>query len=137
MALQFSDMMSSLIFFDVVLFLLSSLITCASFMSVPSPVQELWQFLLIRDWPEIWIRKYPIWVLPNIWRMGRVKSTKFGMNVFNKILLNAAKCQGCSFYGFWVIKGNPTGGKIDCKIKGLNQVVARKSKNSFVWLCSL
>ena len=29
-----------------------------------------------------------------------------------KMLLNAAKCQGCSFYHFWVIKRKPTGGKI-------------------------
>ena len=28
-------------------------------------------------------------------------------NVFNKKLINAAKCQGYSFYRFWVIKGNP------------------------------
>ena len=28
--------------------------------------------------------------------------------VSNKMLLNAAKCQGCSFYRFWVIKGKPT-----------------------------
>ena len=56
----------------------------------------------------------PVWVLPNIWRLGRVMDTKFGTNVSNKMLLNAAKCQGYSFYCFWVIKGIPTGrgGKI-------------------------
>ena len=37
--------------------------------------------------------------------------TKFGMNVSNRMLLNAAKFQGYSFYRFWVIKGN-LGGKI-------------------------
>ena len=52
----------------------------------------------------------PVWVLPNIWRLGQVRNTKFRRNVSNKILLNAAKYQGCSFYGFWVIKGRPTGG---------------------------
>ena len=26
---------------------------------------------------------------------------------------------------------------IDCKIKGINELQARESKNSFVWLCSL
>ena len=35
--------------------------------------------------------------------------TKFGMNVSHRMLLNAAKFQGYSFYRFWVIKGNPTG----------------------------
>ena len=28
------------------------------------------------------------------------------------MLLNAAKCQGYSFYCFWVIEGKRTGGKI-------------------------
>ena len=50
----------------------------------------------------------PVWVLPNIWRLGQVGDTKFGANVSNKILLNAAKCQGYSFYHFWVIKVKPT-----------------------------
>ena len=51
----------------------------------------------------------PIWVLPNIWRLGQVMDTKFGTNVSNRMLLNAAKFQGYSFYRFWVIKGKPTG----------------------------
>ena len=51
----------------------------------------------------------PVGVLLNIWRMGRVGGTKFDMNVSNKILLNAAKWQGYSFYRFWVTKGKPTG----------------------------
>ena len=57
----------------------------------------------------------PVWVLPNIWRLERVMHAKFGTNVSNRILLNAAKFQGYSFYRFWV-KGKPTvggwGGKI-------------------------
>ena len=51
MTSQFPDMTSSLKIFDVVLFLLSSLVTGPSFMS--SLVLELWQFSFIRDWPEI------------------------------------------------------------------------------------
>ena len=39
--------------FDVALVLLSSLVTGSSFMSISSLVVELWQFLFIRDWPEI------------------------------------------------------------------------------------
>ena len=54
----------------------------------------------------------PVWDLPNIWRLGQVMDTKFGANVSNKILLNAAKFQGYSSYRFWVIKGKPTGGGI-------------------------
>ena len=105
---QFSDMTSSPNFFDVVLFLLSSLVTCLSFMSISSLVQGSWQFLFIRDWPEI--GNTPVWVLPNIWRLGQVKNTKFITKVSNKILLNAVKCQGYSFYRFWVVKVKPTGG---------------------------
>ena len=50
--------------------------------------------------PEI--RNTLVWVLPNIWRLGRVKNTKFGTNVSNKMLLNAASCQDqdYSFYRF-------------------------------------
>ena len=61
---------------------------------------------LIRN-PEI--GNTPVWVLPNIWRLGWVRDTILGTNVSNKLLLNAAKCQGYSFYRFWVIKGKPTG----------------------------
>ena len=50
------------------------------------------------------------WVLPNIWRLGWVRDTKYGTNTSNKTLVNAAKCQDYSFYHFWVIKGKPTGG---------------------------
>ena len=53
MTSQFSNMTSTSIFFDVVLFLLSSLVTGPSFMSISSLVLELWQFSFIRDWPEI------------------------------------------------------------------------------------
>ena len=57
--------------------------------------------------PEIGIT--PVWVFLNIWRLGRVRDTKFGTNVSNKKLLNTAKCQGYNFYRFWVIKKKPTG----------------------------
>ena len=40
----------------------------------------------------------PVWVLPNIWRLGRVMDTKFDTNVSNKMLLNTAKYQGYSYY---------------------------------------
>ena len=40
----------------------------------------------------------PIWVLPNIWKLGQVRDTKFCMDVSNEMLLNAVKCQGYGFY---------------------------------------
>ena len=42
--------------------------------------------------PEI-----PIWVLPNIWRMGRVRVNKLGRDVSSKMLLNAANYRVTSF----------------------------------------
>ena len=53
----------------------------------------------------------PVWVLLNIFRLGRARNTKFGTNFSYQMLLNAAKCQGYSFNRFWVIKGKPTGGR--------------------------
>ena len=41
-------------FLDVVVFLILSLLTCLSFMSISLLVMELWQFSFIRDWSEIW-----------------------------------------------------------------------------------
>ena len=41
------------------MFLLSSLITGPSFMSISSLVLEFWQFSFIRDWLEIWKSEIP------------------------------------------------------------------------------
>ena len=112
MTSQFVDMTSSSIFFDVVLFLLSSLVTDPSFMSISSLVLELWQFSFIRDWPEI--RKSeipPSEFCPISGDWSKLGIPKFGINVSSEMLLNAAKCQGYSFYCFWVIKGKPTAGE--------------------------
>ena len=49
-------------------------------------------------------------------RLGRVRNTKFGTNVFNKMLLNAAKCHGYSFYRLQGIKGKSMGGRGEVKI---------------------
>ena len=102
---------SSLNVYDDTLFLLKSLITGPSFMPISSLVLELWQFSFIRDWPDIQNLEYPHLILPNIWRLGRIRDTKFGTNISNNMLLNAAKCQCYSMYRFWVIKGKPTGGR--------------------------
>ena len=51
----------------------------------------------------------PVSILINICRLGWVRNRKFGSNLPNKILLNAAKCQSCSFYRLWLIKRKPTG----------------------------
>ena len=111
MTSRFDNMKSSSKFFDTDVFFLPSLVTGPRFMSVSLLVLVLGQFSFIRDWAEIQIdQNTSVWVLPDIWGLGRVRDTKVGTNV-NKKLLNAAKCQGYSFYGFWVINGKPTGGK--------------------------
>ena len=52
--------------------------------------------------PEI--RNTPVWVLPNIWRLGQVLDPKFGtIYVSNRTLLNAVKFQGYSFYHFQLL----------------------------------
>ena len=37
------------------------------------------------------IENTAVWVLPNIWRLARVRDSKFATDVSNKMLLNAAK----------------------------------------------
>ena len=109
MTSQFPNMTSSLNLFDVVLFLLSSLVISPSFMSIPSLVLELMTIFFYKGLtrnPEI--GNILFWVLLNIWRLGQVMETKFGTSVSSRMLLNAAKFQGYSFYRFWVIKGKPT-----------------------------
>ena len=96
-------------FFDVILLLLSSLVSGPSFMGISSMVLELWQFTFIRDWPEI--GNTLVWVLLDIWRLGRVRDPKLCKDVSDEMLLNVAKCQGYGFYCFWVIKENLTGGE--------------------------
>ena len=80
-------------FFSVVLFLLRSLVTGPYFISMTI-------YVMTNSFYKGFTRNPETWVLPNIWRLGRVKNTKFSTNVSNKMLLNAAKCQGYSFYRF-------------------------------------
>ena len=53
----------------------------------------------------------PVRGLTNIWRLWRVRDTKFGKNISDKMLLIDAKCQSYSFYRLSVIKGKPTKGR--------------------------
>ena len=135
MTSQFVDMTSSAIFFT--LFLLSSLITGPSFMTISSQVLELWQFPFIRKGltrNHLEIGNTPVWVFRNIWRLGKVRNTKFGKNVSNKILLDAAKCQSYSFYLSWVIKGKPTGGRgVGDKITPPPSRLGLKSSHLLQW----
>ena len=111
---QFADLKSSSIFFDVAVFLLSSLVTAPSFMTISWLALELWQCSFIKDWPEF--RKSEIhpsefFPISGDW-VGWVQNTKFGMSVSHKTLLNATKRQGYSFHRFGVIMGKLTSGRI-------------------------
>ena len=117
MTSQFSDMMSSSTFFDSVLFLLSSLVTGPSFMSISSLDLELCQFFVIRDWPEIRKSEKP----PS--EFSRISGDWGKLGIPNLARMSLIKCywmlqstnQGYNFYHFWVIMGKPNwgrGGKI-------------------------
>ena len=93
MTLQFADMKSSSNYFDVTVFLLSSLVTGPSVMSKSSLFLELWQFSFKRDWLEIRkskiLSRKPSWVMPNIWnklwiqnlaQMSQTKNYKMRQN---------------------------------------------------------
>ena len=111
MKAKFVDMTSLLVFFDVVVFLLSILVASPSFMSISRLVLEsLFLYKRLNRNPEI--GNAVVWVLPNIQRLGQVRDTSFDTIVSDKMLSHVAKCNGYSFYRFWVIKGKPTGGKI-------------------------
>ena len=82
-------------------------------MLISSLVLELRQLLFVDDLtrtPEI--GNSSVWVLHNVWRLWWVRDTKFGANISNKNLINAAKCQVYSFCRFWLIEEKPIeGGK--------------------------
>ena len=93
---------SSSNFLNVVAFLLSSLITQSSFMSISWLVLELRKILFLRDLtrnPEI--GNTHVWVLSNIWGLEWVGDTKFGMNASIEKLLQNASSQLLSFLSYW------------------------------------
>ena len=110
MTSQFSNITSLSIFFDVVLFLLSNLVTGPSSTSISSLFLELWKFSFIRDCPEIWKMEIPPCEFSPIsgdW--SKIGIPMFGTNVSYKVLLKAEKCQDYSFYCFWIFKEKSTG----------------------------
>ena len=87
-------------FFDVVLFVLSGLVSGPSFMLTSSLVLEFWQVLAIKVLtknPDI--ENIPVWDLSNIWRQGQFRDTKFSMNASNKMLVIV---QNARFTGFFL-----------------------------------
>ena len=111
-----SDNDATIFWHDVIanfltLFLLSSSVTGRRFKSISSLVLKLWGFFYKRFTRNPDIRNTPVWVLPNISRLGQAMDTNIATNVSNRVLLNSEKFQSYSFYRFWVIKGKPTEGR--------------------------
>ena len=107
MTSSFPDKTSASGFSDVAVFLLSSLVTGPSFMSISLLLQKLWQLFCKKLTRNPKIGNTTVWVLSNIWRIGWVRDRKFGSNVSKEKLLNAANFQAFSSRYFWVIKGKP------------------------------
>ena len=113
MTSQIAEMTPSSIFFDIVLFLLLSLLTGPSFMSM------LWLvtgsgfmtfFFYKGSTKNLVIRNTPVWVLPNIWRLGQVMDAKFGTNVSNRCywMLQNSRVTACIV--FVLLRENQLGG---------------------------
>ena len=118
MTSQFSDMMSSSIFFwrcFVFQVRFSYWFKFHINIITGSGIMTVFFYKGLTRNPEI--GNTPIWVFPNIWRLARETITKFGKNVSNTMLQKVAKCQSYSFYRFWVIKGKPTGGGVKLRLK--------------------
>ena len=100
-------------FFAVIVFVLSNLVTGPGFyvnITTGPGVMEIVVCSGLTRNQEF--RNTPVDVLPNICRMGQISYTKFCTNVSNEKLVNLSKCQGYSYYCFWVILGKPTRGKV-------------------------
>ena len=79
---------SSIFFFDLTVFLSSSLVTSSNFMSISC---------LYRIDQKSGNCKYPSLGSIQYLESGQVRNAEFGPNVSNKMLLNAPKFQGYSF----------------------------------------
>ena len=106
---QFSDMTSLIIFSDVSMFLLSSLVT-GPHLSIITGFRVMTIFVYKRLTRNPKLGNTPVCALLNIWKLEQVRDTEFGTDVSNERLLNAEKCQGYIFCRFWVIKGTSKGG---------------------------
>ena len=92
----------------------------------------------IGDWPE-----NQKWEIPPIWVLGQVRDTKFGINVSNEMLLNAAKYQGYSFYCFLSYYGKTNRGRVKLPHPTQIRVTSFSRTRHFIsveykhWACEL
>ena len=111
---QFAGMASSPIFFWHCLVSLVMFSYWSKFHVNIMTGLELWQFSFIKYWPELWKLEIPLskfFPISGDWgELGIPNLAK--LSLMNAKSLHVAKCQGYSFYRFWVIKGKSTGSKI-------------------------
>ena len=104
---------SSSIFFDVVLFLLSSLVAGPSFMLIPSLVLELWQFSFIRNWPEIRKSEIPLSSFFPIFRdWGKLRIQNLARMSLIECYWMLQNARVTAFTVFKLSRENQLGGKI-------------------------
>ena len=114
---QFSNVTPSLIFFDIAVFLLSSLVTGPSFMSIPSLVLELWQFWFIKDWPEIQKFEIPqsgFWPISGDWGQLGIPHLASMSLIKSYWMLQNARVRAFTFYE--LLKKNQQGVKLTTQI---------------------
>ena len=125
------------IFFCVVLFFLSSLLTGSSFMSISSLALELWQFSSIRDWPDIRKSELPpsefcpisgdwgeLWIL-NLKRMSLIQCYSI-----LRISRVSSFCRFCQLGGGGKIPPDPSRLGLRKKLF-LKQVKSRVSRSKY------
>ena len=94
MSSQFTDMMSSSIFFwRCCIFLVKFNCWSKFHVNMKTGFGAMTISIYKGFTRNLEIGNTPVWVLLNIWRLRRVSNTKFCTNVSNKMLLSTAKCQ--------------------------------------------
>ena len=115
----------SIFFMFIAMCLLPSLVTGPRLMSISSVILELWQLSFIRNEPETWKSKLPLFEFcPISGHWGKLGGTGFRTNISTENLMNAAKHQSYNFYCVWVIKG---------KKKGMNKITPRLNADYFLY----
>ena len=113
-------MTSTLNFFDVVLFLLLSLVNGPTFMSIASLVLELWQFSFIRDWPKIWKSEIPTSEFFLIsWDWGELCILNLARMFLRECYWMLQNSRVTAFTVFELLRENQLGGSVNNSEEGM------------------
>ena len=118
MTSQNLEMKSWTIFFVVILFLSSSLVSGPSFMSISLLILELWQFPFIRDWPEIRKSEIPSSkVCPIFGSWGELGIPYWTQRFLIKCYWMLQNARVTAFTIFKLLRENQQGGGEGCKVR--------------------